>query len=262
MVPAEADLQAGLLVVIDQIRASTTLTTLLDLGCPQVYRAGTVAEARRLAARTRGLLAGEYHARKPEGFDFDNSPSELRRGAARLRERSVVLCTANGTAVLTAVRAASRVLIGCLRNARACARAAISTAAAVDTAPLSRRVEPQPALPATPHVQLVCAGRQGRFALEDAIAAGVIAGRIVEAARASGRAVSLTDGAEAALRLRASQPDLLQAMAGSMGGRTLREIGHLEDIELCAREDETGTVPVLRAGPPMLVERLPARAGR
>ena len=240
LVPRAAQIAPGrVLIVIDQIRASTTITTVLDLGCTDLFLAGDVRAARRLGRLTGSLIAGERLARKPPGFDFDNSPSELAR--AGLGGRSLVLSTTNGTAVLRRFRAADAVLVGCLRNAHAVAAAAVG---------LARASGPDGG------VQVVCAGRLGRFVIEDAVAAGVIVGRIVEILGDDGERVVLTDAAAAAVRLRASFPDLLAAMAQSDGGATLREIGQPDDIAFCAEEDASSTVPRLVAGDPMRIVAL------
>jgi 2-phosphosulfolactate phosphatase len=240
LVPQTARVAPGrVLIVIDQIRASTTITTVLDLGCTDLFLAGDVRAARRLGRLTGSLIAGERLARKPPGFDFDNSPSELAR--AGLGGRSLVLSTTNGTAVLRRFRAADAVFVGCLRNARAVAAAAVG---------LARASGPDGS------VQVVCAGRLGRFVIEDAVAAGVIVGRIAEVLGDDGEPAVLTDAAVAAVRLRASFPDLLAAMAQSDGGATLREIGQPDDIAFCAEEDASSTVPRLVAGEPMRIVAL------
>ncbi len=240
LVPQAARVAPGrVLIVIDQIRASTTITTALDLGCADLFLAGDVRAARRLGRLTDSLIAGERLTRKPPGFDFDNSPCELAR--AGLGGRSLVLSTTNGTAVLRRLRAADVVLVGCLRNARAVAAASVS---------LARASGPDGS------VQVVCAGRLGRFVLEDAVAAGVIVGRIAEVLGDGGEPAVLTDAAAAAVRLRASFPDLRTAMAESDGGATLRTIGRPDDIDFCAEEDASRTVPRLVAGEPIRVVAL------
>lgn len=233
---------ADALIVIDQIRASTTITTLLDLGCSDLIVTGALAAARRLGRETDSLLVGERHARRPPGFDYDNSPSILSR--APIRGRSVVLSTTNGTAMLRRVRRADRVLVGCIRNARACAEAAVGLVEAAGGG--------------TGVLRVICSGREGRFVLEDAIAAGVIVGRAVEALGARGVEARLTDAAKAAVRLCYSYPNLLTAMQRSDGGNTLREIRQEDDIPYCAEEDASTTVPILRDGSPMRVVRLGA----
>ncbi len=233
-VPAHS---AAVLVVVDEIRASTTLTTLLDLGATTVYIEGGLDAARRLGRATDSILVGERHALRPRGFDFDNSPTMLER--ADLQGRSVVLSTTNGTAILRAVRGSPHVLVGCLRNARACAEAAIDLARAHDTG-----------------IRIVCAGRERRFVLEDAVAAGLIASRIVEHAERQGTETSLTDAATAARRLGAGYASMEAALEASDGGRTLHQIGQAADIAFCAAVDVTATVPVLHDGPTLRIERL------
>jgi 2-phosphosulfolactate phosphatase len=243
LVPSEARVGTDcVLIMVDQIRASTTLTAALDLGCSDVLLAGDLGTARRDAKRTGSLLAGEQGAIKPPDFDFDNSPSELSK--ADIRGRSLLLCTTNGTAVLHHLRTTEHVLVGCLRNARAVAAAAVRLATANEGAWGS--------------IQVVCAGRDGRFVLEDAVAAGVIVERVSEELRALPAEPVLTDAAKAAMLLRTSYPDLLTAMQESSGGATLRRIGKPEDIDFCAEEAVSETVPLFRDGSPMRVLRLGA----
>ena len=218
---------AGVLIVIDQIRASTTITTLIDAGCRDVFLASDPESARAVSQETGSLLAGELHAVKPPDFDFDNSPSQL--VGADLRDRSVVLSTTNGTAVIARLRRPEPVLVGCIRNASAVAAAAMGLAEE-----------------GSGIVRIVCAGREGIFVLDDAVAAGVIAARIVEAAVRVGTAAVLTDSTSACIRLGESWPTLLAAMEASDGGATLRRIGAPEDIAFCAEEDRTTTVPIVR----------------
>lgn len=217
----------GVLIVIDEIRASTTITTLIDGGCREVRLAGDPDAARTVARTTGSLLAGELHAVKPPDFDFDNSPAQL--AGVDLRGRSVVLSSTNGTAVLDRLRRDAPVLVGCIRNASAVAAAAVSLA-----------------IPGDGIVRIVCAGREGRFVLDDAVAAGLIVGRLVEAAHARGQEVVVSDAATAAMRLREAWPTLLAALEASDGGVTLRLIGAEADIPFCAEEDATTTVPVVR----------------
>jgi 2-phosphosulfolactate phosphatase len=224
-------------IVVDEIRASTTITTLLDLGCSDIYIEGALEAARRRGRETGSILVGERHLRRPAGFDFTNSPMMLAR--AGVHGGSAVLSTANGTAMLRMLRRSRHVLVGCLRNARACGEAAVRLAEAQGVG-----------------IRVVCAGRLRRFVQEDAVAAGVIVSRIVEAAAARGIETNLTDAAMVAVRLRDAYPDTLTALLDSDGVRVLREIGQEEDIPFCAEVDMTDTVPILRGGSPMRIERL------
>src|SRR5581483_5165906 len=101
------------------IRATTTLTVLLDGGCARVLVADGIPAGRTFAAASPGayLLAGEVGGLRPPGFDFGNSPVEL--ASADLNGRAVVFSTTNGTRALHACRGAGAILAGALRNAQA-----------------------------------------------------------------------------------------------------------------------------------------------
>ncbi len=238
LVPAAVPLRdPDVLIVVDQIRASTTVTTLFDLGAPDILITGSLDEARGLRRTTGRILVGERRALRPRGFDFDNSPALLER--AGVHGRAAILSTTNGTAILRTVRRSPRVLIGCLRNARACAEAAIELATEDGTG-----------------IRVVCAGLRRRFAAEDAVAAGLIVTRIAEGAGRRGAETSISDAARAAQRLFASYPTMLDALEDSSGGRTLHRIEQAEDIAYCAAVDVSDAVPILRDGTPMRIERL------
>jgi 2-phosphosulfolactate phosphatase len=224
-------------VVVDQLRASSTLTTLLDLGCPAVFVTRSLAEARAIGHATGALVAGERRGLTPRGFDANNSPAELSRMA--VGDRPVVLCTSNGTRVLALVRHMPVTLVGCLLNAGACADAAVDAAIAHGIG-----------------VGVVCAGIGGRFALDDAVAAGEIARRVTERAAALGVPCAITDPAMAAIRLRSAYDDPTVAFEESTTGRLVHEIGAAEDLAFCARTNVSASVPVLRDGMPMSIQQL------
>jgi 2-phosphosulfolactate phosphatase len=242
LVPSEArGWSRTVCIVIDELRASSTITTLLDSGCDRVYLTVGLRAARSLAREHDALLAGERHGYAPPGFHFDNSPAAISRGD--VRGRVVVLSTTNGTRVLSRLAAMPVTLIGCLLNARACAEA---------TARLADSMEAG--------VGIVCAGTEDRFAIEDAVVAGVFVERLIEAGRARGRSYNLSEGAVAAVRLRECYPDLLALFRDSASGRLVTDLGAGDDVPFCARLDVSTTVPVLRPGAPLSVERLVVNA--
>ena len=153
-------------VVVDVLRASSTIVAALAVGYARVLCAGDVEQARRLRGPGREL-AGERECRKIEGFDHGNSPREFEG----TRTGDLVLCTTNGTpAILAAVAASDYVLVGSLNNLDALVAA----------------------VPPGANTTIVCAGTNGRFALEDAYTAGRIVGRLEG---------TLSDAAQASLRL-------------------------------------------------------------
>ena len=228
-------------VVVDELRASSTIVTALDRGCSELFVTRSLADARALGRAHRGVLAGERDGVTPRGFDYNNSPFQLL--SADLAGRTFVLSTSNGTAMLARVRAMPVVLVGCLLNAAAVAEAALRFALARDLG-----------------IGVICAGILGRFAVEDMLASGLIVERLLATAEVAGVPLALGDGAIAAHRLATSSPPFEAAFEGTETGNLLHEIDQAEDIAYCAQVDVTGVVPILRPGETLRVERLADQA--
>lgn len=211
-------------VIIDVLRATTSLLVLVERGCAEVLIAPTVDAARQYRRAHPGVLAaGEEGGTAPAGFDFGNSPVALAR--ADLEGRRVVLATTNGTRAMHAARGASVSLTACLRNRSAAARAAVASASERET-----------------DIILACAGREGRFSLDDAYTAGAI----VDAAlidSTGGVWLDLTDAAQAARTLYQAFPDAEAVLRTTRAGENLIAIGLAEDIPYCADRDRSALVP-------------------
>jgi len=209
-------------VVIDVLRAATSVLTVLERGCAEVAIAPSLEAARRYRTARPGMLtAGEEGGQAPEGFDFGNSPVAFAR--SDLAGRRLVLATTNGTRAVHAVREAPLVLLGCLRNRTAVARAAVDGA---------RR---------DLGITLVCAGREGRFSLDDAYTAGAIADVI--AAEAAPHTCVCTDAVAAARALYHASADAETLFRSTAAGRNLLRIGLEEDVRYCAAADCAEVVP-------------------
>lgn len=209
-------------VVVDVIRASTTLVALVERGAGPVYIAGDIPAARRAAAAHNGaVLAGEADGLAPSGFDYGNSPVEVAH--APVSGRAVIFVTTNGTAAIRAVHDAAAVLVGSLRNGAAAAQAAAALAAA-------QRVG----------LTIVCAGREGGFGIDDAYTAGYLVHRLMAAG-----SFDLTDGALAAQRLYAGERDALALFTQSAAGRNVIGLGLQADVAYCAERDVSSVVPRL-----------------
>ena len=134
------DLRGGIAVVIDTLRASTTIVAALANGATRVIPCGDVATARQIAGHLpagTALLGGERKGVRIEGFDLDNSPAAYT--AERVQGKTIVFTTTNGTAALLRSQKADRVLIGSFVN-----RDAVVRVLAADERP----------------AYLVCAGRR------------------------------------------------------------------------------------------------------
>ncbi len=212
-------------IVIDVIRASTSIAMALHHGCAGIIPVREQDEARALAATLGGgvLLAGERRAAKIPGFDLGNSPGEFSR--ERVAGKTVVLTTTNGTRAFQALDSAREVVVCAFVNVSAVAR--WLARAGLD-------------------VMIVCAGRRGQFCLEDAVGGGMLIDRLL---RVLDGGMTLSDGARAARMLyTVHQDDLLGMLRDCEWGRGLAREGFGADLEICAQVDLTGTVPVMRDG--------------
>jgi 2-phosphosulfolactate phosphatase len=221
----------GIAVVIDVLRASTTITTALAHGAAGVWPVADVDEARRLTRELAGrpLLGGERGGVPLAGFDLGNSPADYTPD--RVAGRPVVVTTTNGTAALAACTAAAEILVGALVNRRA-------------VAAVARRLRRQAGILA---VHLVCAGTDGEVSAEDVLAAGAILDAAADDADAADDELDPAAGAaREAFRRLARAPDaeaaLLAAFRASPGGAALVGLGMDADLGACARLD---TLPVV-----------------
>jgi 2-phosphosulfolactate phosphatase len=240
-----SDVEAKVCVVIDILRATSTLVVLIEKGVREVVVCGTLAEARRIARRTGYLLCGEVNSLPPPDFDYGNSPTEF--AALDLGGRSAVLFTSNGTRALRRVAGAQAVLAGALLNRRAAASAALAEAA-------------QTAVGADCDIAIVCAGRgYGHyFSLEDAYAAGALVDSLLAEGKAAALRPRLWNDALAALRLyRSYRGRALACFRQADHGRSLIDLGLGHDLEFCARTDVSTAVPRLRRGEDGLLRIVP-----
>lgn len=214
--------RAGVWVVFDILRATSTFVTALHHGAVAVRPVEEIATA--LAVRTRQpevLLAGERHGLRLRAadtgsvdFDLGNSPREFT--SERVRGRVIVSTTTNGTRALRACRGASHVLAAAFLNLGA-------------TAKYLRELAPE-------EVTLVCAGTGEGVAGEDVLAAGALIARLAEGQTLP---LELTDAAEIARQqfISLTEP-LVVALGRTANGRRLCDLPELAgDIAWCAQID-------------------------
>jgi len=232
---APADLAGGTAVVIDVLRASTTIVHALEAGAKEVIPCLEVEDARVAAAELAPgevVLGGERQGLPIDGFDLGNSPTEYTPD--RVDGKTVIFTTTNGTRAMFECRPADRVLIGAFVNASAVCRQLVG-------------IE---------QIHLVCAGTHGEFSRDDVLLAGLLVERIltqgsinyqlnVQALTArenwrSSFALPLVLGAE---------PLKAEVLAGELqkspGGRNLTAIGLEADILTAAQIDRFDGVPEL-----------------
>jgi 2-phosphosulfolactate phosphatase len=199
-------------VVVDVIRATSTICQALASGYERVLCTTEVEDARALRDGDRVTLGGERLGVRIDGFDLGNSPREY----LEPRSATLAMSTTNGTrAIVTAGERCDAVLIASLLNLEAVVAAAAAR---------------------NEDVAVFCAGVKGAFALDDAY----VAGRIAVALDGE-----RSDAAEGAVRLADSYGTAEEALRQSRSGRNLIDHGReLEaDIAYCARESVLGVVP-------------------
>lgn len=227
---SEHELAGATVVVIDLLRASTTICTALANGAREVRPFLEIADTLQAAEgldRTTVLLGGERGGRLIPGFDLGNSPAEYTSG--RVGGKPIFFTTTNGTRALRHARLAKRVIVGAIVN-------------------LSAVVE---AVRNDPQVHILCAGTGGEITREDVLAAGAFVNRLTLASNDW----QLTGPADAArqqwleleVAARTAGRSLSEQLADELrrtpGGENLVAIGHHQDLRLCAQIDTLFVVP-------------------
>ena len=228
----EADLADTTVVVIDLLRASTTICQALSAGATEVrpyLEVGDVMQAaEQLGNRDDLLLGGERGGQIIPGFDLGNSPAEYT--PAEVYGKQVLFTTTNGTRALQHARLARRVLVGAIVNLTAIADSLVNAH----------------------EVHLLCAGTGGHVTREDQLAAGAIAyslsqrdpsGRTLNQATESVLGEWREMMTTARVLGRSLEVQLALELEETQGGKNLLAIGMDEDLTLCSAIDKLGLVP-------------------
>jgi 2-phosphosulfolactate phosphatase len=221
----EGRLRGGIAVVVDVLRATTTIAHALAAGCACVRPCCEIEEARDIAGGMRAgrvILGGERGGMKVDGFDAGNSPGEYT--SRRCKGTTVVLTTTNGTRALVRAAEAERVLLGGFVNFSA----------------LCEQVgnDPRP-------LHIVCSGTEGEIALEDTLFAGALVEYLCDLFE-----MKLNDSARLAWDSFEHHGRVLrEALELSRGGAILKALGYDEDIRAAAKVDQFMLVPELRRDP-------------
>ncbi len=220
------DVAGRAVVVLDVLRATTTIAVALAAGAKAVLPAASTEEALRIAQnleRDDMLLAGERRSARIPGFALGNSPAEFTPEA--VKGKTIVMTTTNGTQALIAAQGAREIVAG----------AAVNFAVVVQRA--------RAALEQHGDLMILCAGRERQFALEDAFAAGRLAKVLLP--EGGLRRVKVNDGALAALEIaRHFGERWLRALKASSHGQELATLGFREDVKACAQENTHPVLPL------------------
>ena len=208
-------------VVIDVVRATTTIIEALANGARAIYPTTSTEDAVRLAAsmgREDTLLCGERKGRKVEGFDLGNSPGEYTEEA--VRDMKLVMSTTNGTKALRVGQEGARLLPCAFTNL-----GAVANEVKTDE-----------------HLVIICAGQEDSFSLDDALCAGHLAKRVLGEA---GGDENVNDATRAALALASVQEPTREVLSRAAGGAAVIEIGLADDLDICADVDRHDIVVLM-----------------
>ncbi len=228
-----AELQGGTAVVIDVLRSTTTIIHALAAGAREVIPCTEVEQARTIARRfpsDQVVLGGERGGLAPEGFDLGNSPQDYTAG--RVRGKTIVITTTNGTRAMVHAVAASPILLGAFVNISA----------------LCAHLQGQPA------IHVICSGTDGEMSDDDILLAGMLVDRLQ---RRDGLGYLLNAQAITAqemwlhalplpLALAAETLEaerLAEVLGDTLGGRNLVALGLEEDILAATQIDRFTIVP-------------------
>lgn len=222
----------ALCVVVDVLRATTTIVTALANGASEVHPCITAAEAKRYANSendTPFLLGGERRGLRIPGFHLGNSPIEY-LDSSKISGRVIYFSTTNGTPTL---RRAFR------GSAKSVYLAALVNLSAVSTAIVRAAMNN-----AFKRIFLICAGRHGKASLEDLYCAGLITQRLRSELIKYGISPEPSDTAILAAeysRMNGAKP--LAVLTASEHGRYLQDIGFAADLKFASQVDRYDIVP-------------------
>ena len=204
-------------VLVDILRATTTIVTAVGNGVEAIIPVATHEEARRLKAEGY-LVASEKDGVQLDWADFGNSAFSFTREA--IGGRTLVYCTTNGTRALEIARSASSIAIGAFINISAL------------TVWLTRQQK---------NVVILCSGWKNKFCLEDTLFAGALTGRLLE----TGSFRAECDSAHASMDLWSlAADDVLGYIEQAAQRHRLKKLGLDDVIPYSFEQDRVEVVPV------------------
>lgn len=222
----EIQLRDKNIVVIDVLRASSTITYALNNGAREIIPVASIESAVKISGSLFGevtLRGGERNGKIIEGFNLGNSPLEYTESA--VKGKSIIYCTTNGSVTMTKGRYARIMIVGSFVN-------------------LNKVIEF--ILKENQDFLILCAGRinsVGNFALEDAVCAGMIIDGLIKKGDVR---IELSDAANAAKAIYKSfGRSILKMLKNTEHGKYLTEIGFAADLKICAAVDSIQVLPAL-----------------
>lgn len=218
-------------VVIDVLRATTTIVTALKNGAREVIPVNSVEFAMKVSNNAFGgqtLLGGERNTKKIDGFTFGNSPAEYVE--EKVKGKSIILFTTNGSKAVVKAKFSEHLFMCSFNNISSIAAHLIE---------LGKDVE------------ILCSGFNGMFCIEDTVCAG----KLLEEIRKNLADIEMSDAAKASVVLADNYgEDIYNILYNCEHGIKLRNNGFEEDISFCAELNNTDVIPAMNAGVVKLVK--------
>gem|GEM_PF-424606 len=225
--PFDKKLSGHIAVVVDVLRATSTVCSVLEGGAKHVriFNDYDLAKEQKLY-NPKSLICGERNAEKYPGFDRNNSPSELL--SENLKGKDVVLCTTNGSSAMMETSKTADVTFVCsLLNL---------SAVAAEVGSMIRETGKD--------LTIICSGANGRIALDDLYVAGALIHKVIVEARLRG--FETDDGVTLAKMIHGAFQRPMDALLSSISGKILSSLSRTSDIALCAKVDLMKVVPVVK----------------
>ena len=212
-------------VVIDILRATSTIVTAISNGAKEVVPVASVEFAVKVSGGMFGgqtLLGGERNTKKIEGFALGNSPFEYSKEI--VEGKTIVFFTTNGTKSIAKAKYSENLYTCSFLNISAVAKHLITL---------------------NTDVEIVCAGRNNYFSIEDSVCAGMLISKISKVKEDS----FLNDSGSAVLTLYEKYgANLIKMMRESDHGKILLENGFGADLEYCSSIDILDIIPSYVSG--------------
>jgi len=206
-----------IVVLVDILRATTTICTAFENGVKAIIPVASAEEARLLKAQGY-LVASEQDGKKLDFADFGNSAFSFTREL--VEGKTLVYCTTNGTRALEGAKHSGQIVIGAFINISALTGWLVGKGK---------------------NVVILCSGWKNKFCLEDALFAGALSNRLLE----SGKFSTNCDSAHASIDLwNLAKPDILKYLEKAAHRHRLKRLGLDDVIPYSFTLDLTKVVPV------------------
>lgn len=218
-------------IIIDILRATSTMTVALANGAKEIIPAESISIAARIARGSNySLLCGERGSKIVEGFDLGNSPFDYKQ--EKINGKSLIFSTTNGTISIAKSKLAKSCVLASFLN-------------------LSKVIEYIKEL--NEDVTLICSGKLNNFCIEDAVCAGVIIRKLME----YDKSMEISDPEFAVMKLgkslamsagKIAPEKILEMLKNSEHGKYLSSLGFEKDLEFCSNVDSYPYLPMFAKG--------------